>query len=81
MLEETDNEEIVLGKKLQVNFTGKTIVVVESSWGPIEFSINDLDITTAVVSLMLKESHGELGVTAFSDDDGEIMKNMLKRLN
>jgi hypothetical protein len=29
---------------LQLVFTGKVAIVVESNWGPIEFSANDIDL-------------------------------------
>lgn len=68
-------------KELKIDFTGKAVILVESNWGPIEFSVNDLDIVTAVVRLMLTDSQGNLGVKDYSDEEGELMKNMLGRID
>ena len=68
-------------KELKLDFTGKAALVVESNWGPIEFSVSDLEITMEMVRTMLKESHGELNVNSYSDEEEETMKNMLRRIN
>jgi hypothetical protein len=68
-------------KELKIDFTGKAVVLIESNWGPIEFSVNDLDTVTAVVRLLLKDSQGNLGVKDYSEGEEEIMKNMLGRID
>jgi hypothetical protein len=68
-------------KELKLDFTGKATVIVESNWGPIQFSVNDVDIVTEVVRAVLKEPVGELIVNSYSADEEEAMKNMLRRIN
>jgi hypothetical protein len=67
---------------LQLVFTGKVALVVESNWGPVEFSANDVDLATELVRLLLGEDKGTLtNVDSYSEEDEATMKKMLGRIN
>jgi hypothetical protein len=67
--------------ELTISFTGKALVVVESNWGPIEFSMNDIDSVTELVRLVLGDT-GSLKVgDAYTDDEQKTLESLLRRIN
>jgi len=66
---------------LQLVFTGKVAIIVESNWGPIEFSANDIDLAFELVRVIMGDSKGILNVDSYSEEDSQTMKKMLGRIN
>lgn len=67
--------------ELNLKFTGKMSILIElEEFGPMEFRVNDYDVTLAVVKLILDNTDNITSVDSYNDTEGEQFKHILKKI-
>jgi len=63
---------------IKLTFTGKMTILIElEEHGPIQYNINDLDVVTNVVRLILKETDNKTPVNSYNKREQKTFQKLL----
>ena len=67
-----------MDKDLQLNFTGKAVLLVEiEEHGPIEFKIDDLAVVMQISKILLDASSNTMTVNSYNKREENKMRTLL----
>lgn len=69
-------------KSISLKFTGKMVILVDmEGYDPLEFTINDMDVVTEVMHVLLGKSGNIDNVQSYSEEEGKKLKTMVEGKN